>query len=1129
LGKIIHYLKPYCLVLLACIVLLFGQAFCDLNLPNLMSDIVNVGIQQGGVQDKAPKAITQDDMQFIATFMTPAQNQVMQADYVLTDSEQSDVSGKPVKDAYPASLSAPVWLRLDQTANPPTTFDNAAQDQLNDAFGSGVWGMIKLFGEVKDANDQGKLKKLIGDPISDAIKKPMSDYISDHIKQPMSDYISDHIKQPLSDYISSHIKKPMSDYISSHLKKPLADYVSAHLKKPLAAYEQAQAKAAITKIVKAKVPKLVPTLVPQYMAQGMSQADAVKAATAAAVKQVTAAATKQVAAKMKKQMAALSGSTKSGDSASMQKMLKAIPRAVLKKAGLLWLSDLGNMASGSMSATSKLLDEIPHSVLAKANLLWLKDFASMSSGSGKVSAETIDQIPTSILRQANLLWLRDFASISSGSGKVSSKLIKGIPSSILKQAKLTWLSDFAAMSDKNTKVSSKLINKIPDSILKKSDLEWLKSFNLNNSDTKTISSDTIKKIPSEILDKAGLSWMTTVDFSSFQSDSVGGFNSDDGNTDITTIDMSKMYSMEHILKLLPQSYFDTAFSQAQTVAPATRTASGTSFTKVFYKDLGMDMTTMELSYILFEGLLMLFATLGSGLCTVLVGLLSARIGTGMARDMRRDIYDKVEGFSNTEFDRFSTASLITRSTNDVMQIQYFVAMGIRMFFYAPILGIGAFIMAVTKSVSMAWIIGVAVLFIIGVLITLMIVVMPKFRIIQNLYDKLNRVAREALGGLMVIRAFGRQKFETDHFKRANRDVYKTNLFVQRSFVFLMPIMMLAMNGISVLIIWIGAKQVAASQMQVGDMMAYLQYAMQVVMGFMFIAMGFIFAPRAVVSAGRIGEVLDTKLMINDPEHPQDFDQAHKGEVEFRAVSFAYEGAEGKALEDISFLAPSGKTTAFIGATGSGKSTVLNLIPRFYDVSAGAVLVEGVDVREVAQHDLRARIGYVPQKSVLMAGTIAENIAYGEDQLSDAEVKKLAEVSQASEFIKGLEGGYDFELSQGGANVSGGQKQRLSIARALAVKPDILLFDDSFSALDMKTDATLRHALRDYAQGTTLLIVAQRVSTIMDADQIIVIDNGRIVGKGTHVQLVRDCPEYHEIAASQLSSEELEESTKGVDE
>ena len=539
-----------------------------------------------------------------------------------------------------------------------------------------------------------------------------------------------------------------------------------------------------------------------------------------------------------------------------------------------------------------------------------------------------------------------------------------------------------------------------------------------------------------------------------------------------------------------------------------------------YQALGMDTTAIQQDYIWQNGGFMLLLALGSAACTVVVGLLAARIGAGLARDLRQKTFTKVENFSNVEFDKFSTASLITRSTNDVTQIQMVVILMIRMVIYAPIMGVGGVIMALNKSVSMSWIIALAVIILLGFIGSIFAIVMPKFKKMQALVDRLNLVMRESLSGIMVIRAFNTQQFELDRFDNANKDLTHNQLFVGRAMALMMPVMTIIMNGISLLIIWVGANQIAASSMQVGDMMAFMQYAMQIVMAFLMMSMMFIMLPRASVSAHRIADVLETEPEIHDPQNPKHFKDP-KGKLEFKNVCFAYPGAEDNVLTDIDFTALPGQTTAFIGPTGSGKSTVANLIPRFYDVSCGSVVIDGLDVREVTRHELRDQIGYVPQKAVLFSGTIASNLRLGDEEASDATLNSAAEGAQAMEFISKNAKGLDASISQGGANVSGGQKQRLSIARALVKDPNIYVFDDSFSALDFKTDAKLRAAIREQTKDKTVLIIAQRVGTIMDADQIIVLDEGKIVGKGTHTELMESCGTYREIALSQLSEEELQ--------
>jgi ATP-binding cassette, subfamily B, multidrug efflux pump len=542
--------------------------------------------------------------------------------------------------------------------------------------------------------------------------------------------------------------------------------------------------------------------------------------------------------------------------------------------------------------------------------------------------------------------------------------------------------------------------------------------------------------------------------------------------------------------------------------------------KAEYTALGMDAGALSNNYIFNTGVLMLLMTLLSVACTIVVGFLSARIAAGLARNLRKLVFQKVESFSNAEFDKFSTASLITRSTNDITQIQMVVIMMVRMVFYAPIIGIGGVIRAIGKDSSMWWILALAV----GILIVLITVVynvaVPKFKIIQKLTDRLNLVTRENLSGMMVIRAFNRQDFELQRFDRANRDLTATNLFINRVMVVMMPVMMLIMNAVTLLIIWIGAQQVAASSMQVGDMMAFMQYAMQIMFAFLMMTMMFIILPRAQVSADRVADVLETEPSVRDPEKPQTLPADAHATLEFQHVSFRYPGAEEDVLHDITFTARPGQTTAFIGPTGAGKSTVVNLIPRFYDVTEGAILVDGVDIRQVTQHDLRTRIGYVPQKSSLFSGTIESNLHYADENASDEALREAAGIAQATEFIDAKPEGMETAIAQGGANVSGGQKQRLSIARALVKRAPINIFDDSFSALDFKTDSALRRALKEKAKDSTLLLVTQRVASVKNADQIIVLDEGRIAGKGTHAELMRTCETYKEIALSQLSMEEL---------
>lgn len=594
----------------------------------------------------------------------------------------------------------------------------------------------------------------------------------------------------------------------------------------------------------------------------------------------------------------------------------------------------------------------------------------------------------------------------------------------------------------------------------------------------------------------------------------------DTETSLGGVDITKLYAKQVQLDMIPRESILAAHDEAIQGDSSIKTQSGIMLAKLLYEELGTDVSAMQTKYILNVGLVMLGIAFLSGVATILVSLISSRIAAGVARNIRRDVFARVENFSNAEFDKFSTASLITRCTNDVSQIQMLLMMGIRLVCYAPIMAIGGVIMAVEKSASMSWIIAAAVAVLIGVVMVVTSVVLPRFKVIQKLIDRLNLVARENLSGLMVIRAFGTQKHETERFEAANADLTGINLFVTRVMVYMMPAMNIIMNGVILLIVWIGAHRIADSAMQIGDMMAFMQYAMQVIMSFLMISMMFIFVPRALVSVGRIAEVLNTEPSIVDPEKALPFDKAKAGLVEFRNVNFRYGNAEDNTLSDITFTAKPGETTAIIGSTGSGKSTIASLLLRFYDVTSGQILVGGHDVRDVNQKELRKKIGYVPQKGVLLSGTLASNLSYGRKEATEEEIETAARVAQAEGFIRELQGGFSYEIAQGGTNVSGGQKQRLSIARALAKNPDIFLFDDSFSALDFKTDVALRKALKEHTGESTVIIVAQRVSTIMHAEQILVLDMGKIVGCGTHSELLKFCPEYYEIASSQLSQEEL---------
>ena len=536
----------------------------------------------------------------------------------------------------------------------------------------------------------------------------------------------------------------------------------------------------------------------------------------------------------------------------------------------------------------------------------------------------------------------------------------------------------------------------------------------------------------------------------------------------------------------------------------------------------------DTNLIFHNGLLMLLVALVGAVCTVGVGYLASKIATGFSRDIRNKVFSRVESFSLVEFNKFSTASLITRSTNDIQQIQTVMVMLLRMVLQAPIMGIWAIFKAYNLASSLSWIIALAVAILLGVIFVMFAVALPKFKILQKLVDRLNLVTRENLTGLRVIRAFNNEKLEQAKFEKANVDLTETNLFVNRLMVVMQPMMMLILNLTSVLIVWMGAHLINSGNLEIGNMIAFMQYAMQVIMAFLMISIVFIMVPRASVSAQRVSEVIETEPIIKDPKKPISTNNLHEGVIEFKNVTFCYPGADTPVLENISFKASPGETTAFIGSTGSGKSTLINLIPRFYDINSGEILLDGVPVREYKLEDLYAKIGYVPQKGVLFSGTVESNIKYGAPNATDSEVKKSSQTSQAEEFINNLNGKFDAPIAEGGANVSGGQKQRLSIARAIIRKPEIYIFDDSFSSLDFKTDAMLRQALKDETKNKTVLIVAQRISTILSAEKIIVLDEGKIVGEGTHEQLFKDCNIYREIAYSQLSENELKSYQINID-
>ena len=593
--------------------------------------------------------------------------------------------------------------------------------------------------------------------------------------------------------------------------------------------------------------------------------------------------------------------------------------------------------------------------------------------------------------------------------------------------------------------------------------------------------------------------------------------------DMTVLDILKMMPQEQ-----KQAFVSEIEKKTEELPDTITEQAAVNYVKEAYADLGIDMDELQFRYLFSTGAKMIGLAFLGMVASVLVGFLASRVGAAAGRDLRGRVFKKVVGYSSNEFDHFSTASLITRSTNDIQQVQFIIVMLLRIVLYAPILAIGGIVQVFQTNVSMSWIIGLAVVLIALVVLVLFAVAMPKFKSLQKLVDKVNLVMREILTGLPVIRAFSTEKHEEKRFDKANMDLMKTNLFVNRAMTFMMPIMMLIMIGISVLIMWSGAKGINDGQMQVGDMMAFIQYTMQIIMGFLMICMLSVMLPRAAVAADRVDEVLSSRTVIHDPKTPKKFEEKQKGVLTFDHVSFKYPGADENVLEDITFTAKPGETTAIIGSTGSGKSTLVNLIPRFYDVTDGSIRLDGTDIREVTQHDLRDKLGYVPQKGLLFSGDIASNIMFGNPEGGGQEMKEAAQIAQATEFIEAKPNKYESPISQGGSNVSGGQKQRLSIARAIAKRPEVFIFDDSFSALDFKTDVALRKALKKRTKESTVLIVAQRISTILNAEQIIVLDDGKIAGIGTHKELLRNCEVYKQIAASQLSEKELQDGMQSED-
>lgn len=570
------------------------------------------------------------------------------------------------------------------------------------------------------------------------------------------------------------------------------------------------------------------------------------------------------------------------------------------------------------------------------------------------------------------------------------------------------------------------------------------------------------------------------------------------------------------------TYRKAAKSEISKLGDSTVTSMSSQFLKKEYSDLGMDMEKIQQDYIIYSGLKMLGYALGNAVCAILVGFLASRIAAGFSKDLREAVFEKVTHFSNENLNTFSTSSLITRTTNDIQQLQMTVAMFLRIVMYAPIIGVGAILHVIESGANMTWILALCVVIILSVVFAIFMIVMPKFKIMQKMIDKMNSVVRELLDGMLVIRAFNNEHLEEAKFDKANKDITSVSLFTTRAMAFMMPIMMFLMNGTTLMILWFGSKQVDAGIIQVGSIMAFMQYAMQVIMAFLMITMVAIMLPRANVSALRIHEVLSSDITVKDKENTKDFSSNMRGVVSFKNVSFRYPGADEDVLSHISFETKPGETTAFIGSTGSGKSTLINLVPRFYDVTSGSICVDGVDIRDVKQEDLRSRIGYVPQKGMLLSGDIESNLLYSKKDANAKDIESALSISQSTEFVSKKPEGIHSEISQGGTNVSGGQRQRLSIARAIVRKPEIYIFDDSFSALDFKTDAKLREALAASCKETksTVLLVAQRISSILHADQIIVLDEGKMVGKGTHAELMESCDVYQQIASSQLTKEEL---------
>ena len=688
---------------------------------------------------------------------------------------------------------------------------------------------------------------------------------------------------------------------------------------------------------------------------------------------------------------------------------------------------------------------------------------------------------------------------------------------IIRKSEKEKLSLFISESDLNkVEDSYKLINK--DNLSENELNDYLKKYPLLNQEDLYELNTNNKEIVEEL---SSILAKPELIVYGINSGNMEEFNNNNSNSEMNLPENTDIFT---VFKNLPKEKINEMLKgmneNIDSMPESIVKQSSVAFVKDEYKAVGIDTDSLQTRYIAFAGLKMLGIAFISMVATVIVGLLSARMAAGIGKTLRKDVFKKVTSFSNAEFDKFSTASLITRNTNDIQQIQMLMVMLFRIVFYAPILGIGGVLKVLRTDTNMTWIITLGVILIVLLVGVLFTFAMPKFKAVQKLIDKLNLVTRESLTGMLVIRAFSTQKHEEERFDKANKNLTNTNLFVNRLMSSMMPVMMFIMNGLTILIVWIGAHQVDLGNMQVGNMMAFMQYAMQIIMSFLMISMISIMLPRASVSAQRISEVLNSTLSIEDKKETEKFKASKKGYVEYKNVSFKYPGAEDYVIKDISFVAKPGETTAIKGSTGSGKSTLINLIPRFYDVTEGKIEINGVDIRNVKQKELREKIGYVPQKGVLFSGTIESNLKYGSSEAKMKDIKLASNIAQATEFIESKPDKYNSEISQGGTNVSGGQKQRLSIARALVKKPEIYVFDDSFSALDFKTDSALRKAIKENIKDATMIIVAQRISTIKDANQIIVLDEGEVVGIGTHRELLENCEVYNQIALSQLSKEEL---------